>query len=106
MPKSISEKALVLASEVGSASHSDVYLYNGEIKRGADLAFILGVHQNRSQKNAILILVTAGGDAHAAYKIARYMQNNYETFTVIAPGLCKSAGTLIAVGAHCVAFAP
>ena len=104
--KLVSEAVAALAKAVSDESDSDVYLYNGEIKRGPDLAFMLSVHKQKVKKNAIFILVTAGGDAHAAYKIARYMQNNYETFTVVVPGLCKSAGTLIAVGAHCVAFAP
>ena len=94
------------ANAIRDGLEADVYFYNGTIKRGTDLKFIELVHNEKSQPNAILVLVTSGGDAHAAYKIAKYMQNNYDHFTVLVPGMCKSAGTLIAVGAHCVAFAP
>jgi len=94
------------AEKVGTESDSDVFLYNGAIRQGADLEFIQRVHDNKGRSSAILILVTSGGNPHAAYKIARYMQNNYKSFTVLVSGACKSAGTLLAVGANCVAFAP
>ena len=100
------ELSIANAKAVGDESDCDVYLYNGTIKREADLSFIQLVHEKKSKPNAILILVTSGGDPHAAYKIAKYMQSQYKHFTVLVPGMCKSAGTLIAVGAHCVAFAP
>lgn len=93
------------AKAVSEESDSDVFLYNGTIKRGADLAVIQEMYRAKRQKYAILILVTSGGDPHAAYKIARYAQNHYEAYTVLVPGMCKSAGTLIAVGANCIAFA-
>ena len=32
--------------------------------------------------------------------MARCLQSNYERFTVVIDGLCKSSGTLIALGAH------
>jgi ClpP class serine protease len=54
----------------------------------------------KRRKNAILILVTEGGDPDAAYRIARCFQEHYELFTCIVPGYCKSAGTLITIGAH------
>jgi hypothetical protein len=44
--------------------------------------------------------VTEGGDADAAYRIARSFQDHYERFICIVPGYCKSAGTLILIGAH------
>ena len=93
------------AKAVSEESDSDVFLYNGTIKRGADLTVIQGMHEAKRQKYATLILVTSGGDPHAAYKIARYAQSHYEAYTVLVPGMCKSAGTLIAVGANCIAFA-
>jgi Serine dehydrogenase proteinase len=48
----------------------------------------------------MFILVTWGGDPEGAYKIARFLQENYERFTCYVTGVCKSAGTLIALGAH------
>ena len=44
--------------------------------------------------------MTFGGDPDAAYRIARCFQKNYKRFSLYAPFHCKSAGTLIATGAH------
>jgi hypothetical protein len=52
------------------------------------------------------LLVTNGGNPDAAYKITRYLQEKYEKFTVLISGKCKSAGTLIAIGAQELAFTP
>jgi hypothetical protein len=51
-----------------------------------------------------MILVTRGGDPDVAYRIARCIQNHYEKFTVCVSGICKSAGTLLALGANELAF--
>lgn len=48
----------------------------------------------------LLILVTFGGNADAAFRICRCLQDQYEKVIVYVPGICKSAGTLLAVGAH------
>jgi hypothetical protein len=47
----------------------------------------------------LLILTTNGGDADAAYKIARHLKRCYDTFTLAVFGMCKSAGTILALGA-------
>ena len=39
-----------------------------------------------------------------AYKIARYLQNSYDSFSVLVSGYCKSAGTLLAIGASELIF--
>ena len=36
---------------------------------------------------------------HAAFRIARCLQERYEKYTVFVTGWCKSAGTIIALGA-------
>jgi ClpP class serine protease len=51
-------------------------------------------------QNLKAILVTTGGDANAAFRIARCLQQKYAEFNLFTPGWCKSAGTLIASGAH------
>lgn len=48
----------------------------------------------------LFMLVTTGGDADAAYRLATTLQNHYETITCYVTGYCKSAGTLVAIGAH------
>ena len=48
------------------------------------------------------MLVTTGGDPDCAYRIARCLQAKYEEFILYVSGCCKSAGTLVAIGAHCL----
>lgn len=80
-------------------SDSDILVYTGHITREG---FEQVVRESPSErhKNVLLILATLGGDADAAYLIARFLRRSYEHFTVFVPGLCKSAGTLLCVGAH------
>ena len=66
------------------------------------------------RRNVLLILATFGGDAHAAYRIARSFQKFHKTiqgpnnqptgnrFTVFLPSVCKSAGTILTLGADAV----
>lgn len=46
-----------------------------------------------------LFLTTYGGDPHAAYRIARCLRHHYKEIRLVVPSYCKSAGTLIAIGA-------
>lgn len=84
----------------------DIFLYNGDIKRGADLALIELVNKEKTSNECLLLLVTPGGDPDAAYKMARYLQHRYDSYKVMVSGYCKSAGTLVAIGAHEVIFTP
>ena len=66
------------------------------------------------RRNVLLILATFGGDAHAAYRIARSFQKFHKTiqgpnnqptgnrFTVFLSSVCKSAGTILTLGADAV----
>ena len=94
------------ARAVAEDSNSDVFLYNGEIQRGKDLEFIECVFENKLRDNVLLCLTTRGGSPDAGYKMARYLQDKYEEVRVLVSGLCKSAGTLIAVGATEIVFSP
>ena len=94
------------ASKACIGIDADVYLYNGPIARGHDLQCIEAVAKHVAREAALLILVTGGGDPDAAYKMSRYLQDRYGKFTVLVSGFCKSAGTLVALGAHELAFMP
>lgn len=59
--------------------------------------------QVKNRSNAILMIQTNGGVPAAAYMIAREFQEKYEKFSIIVKR-CKSAGTLLAIGAHCIYF--
>jgi len=87
----------------------DAFYYSGAIMRGSDREFIdhvLAKQKVSKTDKALLILVTPGGDPNAAYKISRCFQRTYDHFTVIIPDICKSAGTLLAVGAEELVFGP
>ena len=85
--------------EILSDEGFDILLYNGSIHyEGFDQV----VHQlpDTKRDKVLLVLVTVGGDIDAAYRIVSYLRANYTNVTVLVPGMCKSAGTLICVGAH------
>ena len=92
------------AARLAKAESCDVYFYNGEIGRRYDLEFIRTMYSAKASKSCKLLVVTNGGDPDAAYKMARYAQESYERVTILVSGLCKSAGTLMAIGGHEVAF--
>lgn len=77
---------------------ADVFLLNGVID---DAAFdqVDALSRSSQSRTVVLCLITNGGDPHAGYRIARTLKRRYERFIVLVPGLCKSAGTLITLGA-------
>jgi hypothetical protein len=89
-----------LAALIGEERDSDVMFFNGELERGLDVHLIGECIRRRRRSNVLLMLITPGGDADAAYRIARCLQRKYDRFSLYISGYCKSAGTLIALGAH------
>lgn len=79
---------------------ADIYFYSGAIDDHGFGKIVEEVGEHKSKDNAVLILTTNGGLANSAYQIARFFQQHYERFIVFCPGPCKSAGTLIVLGAH------
>jgi hypothetical protein len=91
---------------------TDVALYYGEISRNKADQIIDACRERKLRKNIMLILITHGGDPNAAYKMSRCFQIAYKTiergfensanngkFSIIIDGICKSAGTLLCIGA-------
>ena len=94
------EPIVVAATVFADARDTDVLLYTGDIERGYDdklLDMLMGM---RRRTNVLLLLCSHGGSPDAAYRIARGLQESYSKFTVLLAGRCKSAGTLLVVGAH------
>ncbi|MGB0036943.1 MAG: hypothetical protein WBP79_15850, partial [Candidatus Acidiferrales bacterium] len=88
------------ANKLALETNSDVYFFNSGIERPVDqelIDCIEGLPEKRT--NISFVLVTEGGDADAAYRMARCMQENYDKVTCIISGFCKSAGTLLVIGA-------
>ena len=57
-------------------------------------------------KDLHLMLVTPGGDGEAAVRIVRSAQARCKELTVLIPAEAKSAGTILALGAHHILMGP
>ena len=112
MVRSLDHRALFMdrLKEVAKAyartHNAPVFYYNGEINQ-LGLKKLINVVDKENQNNnrdleqrvALLILFTPGGDPHVAYKCAKLLWERYHKFRILVPGICKSAGTLLAIGA-------
>lgn len=88
------------ANRLALETESDVYFFNSGIERPHDQELIDCIGGlPRRRPNITFIMVTEGGDPDAAYRMARCMQENYAKITCIVSGFCKSAGTLLVIGA-------
>jgi ClpP class serine protease len=96
----------------------DILAYFGPIARDYDERIIHLCRKRNKRSNILLVLSTLGGDPHAGYRIARCLQEAYQTieanhgspgpknapakkgnYSVFIDGYCKSAGTLMCLGA-------
>lgn len=84
----------------------DYFIFNGDINRGIDLDFMDFISSHMEEDEVMLLLVTRGGSPDAAYKMGRYLQSRYDSVSVLVPGFCKSAGTLLAISANELVFSP
>ena len=96
----IPPEAINAASIISGNMDADVIFYNGPISEPFDHRFIEACAGRVRRDNVILVLVTDGGSADSAFKMAAWLQNHYQRFTLYITGRCKSAGTLIAMGAR------
>ena len=83
---------------------ADVFMHSGYILDEGPVKIMSEISKTKllpnSRKNALLILTTLGGYAEPAYQIANIFQRKYEKFYVYNPYYCKSAGTLLCLGAN------
>ena len=89
----------LLAAKLADERQADILLYGGDIARPADLQLVSGRGDHPRRRNVLLVLRTLGGSADAAYRIARALQQRYARLTIYIDDYCKSAGTLLALGA-------
>lgn len=89
-----------LATELAEAKQTDILVYNGEIDHESTDELIDLCDGRHRWSNVLFVLTTYGGDPHEAFRIARALQSYYNRFTLFVSGYCKSAGTLIALGAY------
>ena len=90
------------ANAVSEQYNSRVLIYSGEIDSAGvgRLLESLRLETPTKKTNTFLMLTTNGGQADAAYRIARVCQIISENFYLFVPVRCKSAGTLLALGAN------
>lgn len=90
-----------LAAEFESETSRDLILLNGPMDSGLNTKLRDCIARRTIKNDAVvLVLVTEGGLADVAYRCARLLQAKYKHVTVCIAGWCKSAGTLMAIGAH------
>lgn len=71
----------------------------------ADLSTLLEAGPPAPDEMCDVILTTYGGDPNAGYRIARCLRHHYpKGVRILIPSFCKSAGTLIAIGANEIAI--
>lgn len=89
-----------IANLIAGDTDTDILFFNGKIEKPAERKVLKLCRGRNRRKNILLVLVTNGGKADEGYRIARLLQEFYLKFTVYVPDLCKSAGTLITLGAN------
>jgi hypothetical protein len=77
---------------------TDIITYAGGVS-GSGYELVCQALENKKSEKALIALATPGGDPHAGFRIARALQHTYGSFGALVPRYCKSAGTLIVVGA-------
>lgn len=102
-----------LGEEFSEKQNADIAILFGNLIQSHAKWVIQQCSQRKRRPSLILVLATRGGDASAAYRIGRAIQELYPAeadesgnlksqFTVFLPGLCKSAGTILAIAASTI----
>lgn len=89
------------------SSQRDYYIFSGEIRGKVCEDFVKNLKEKgQSGNEATLFLTTYGGFPAWAYRMATSLQACHKSYRVCIFGPCKSAGTLIVLGAREIAFGP
>src|SRR5258708_3031009 len=99
-PDEAKKQLLEIFTTFESEQEADVFVISGTLSRTlADEVSDAIESIENLHTNVAVFLCTNGGDADAAYIIAKAFKGHYERFSLYVCGLCKSAGTLLALGA-------
>jgi len=99
-----SPEATAIMKRIVPTNDADILILNAPMERGHDESLITMLMSRPCRPNLFMILITNGGSPDAAYRIARAIQSHYTKFTVCVSGICKSAGTLLLLGANELVF--
>ncbi|MCY3843687.1 MAG: hypothetical protein OXH69_09110 [Acidobacteria bacterium] len=107
MSAELPTEANAAANELAKMYESRIVVYSGDIDNlGVGRLFESLRLEDTTRPNTLLILTTNGGQADAAYRIARLIQLTSREFLLFVPHRCKSAGTLLALGANSILMSP
>ena len=85
----------------------ELFVFSGNIEKEEVAEMQNQVEQFKNKdKKASLFLTTFGGDAHEAYRLIQCVKSSFSEIRLLLFGNCKSAGTLVAIGADELAFGP
>jgi hypothetical protein len=87
-----------VAKKLIAKSGKDIFVHSGDMMPPA-CDEMLRLARRPRRKQAYLFVCTYGGYAKTAYRIMRCLRHAYEQVTVVVAGPCKSAGTLLVIGA-------
>jgi hypothetical protein len=93
-------KVKAKANALGDALDADVFIYNFEISPPWDTFVATMVSDRKRRPNLVFFLTTEGGNADSAFRLMRFFQARYSRIFMAVNGWCKSAGTLMCIGAH------
>ena len=93
------EELFKILSPLLKEEDKEIVLYSGPLDIPYD-SNLISCYSGKQKKHALLLLATYGGNANVAYRIARCFKENFESFSVFIHTCCKSAGTLLAIGAN------
>ena len=102
-----SDLLALLKKYIDGENGRELFVFSGPI----DAEFVNAMRDDierlsNPNRNASLFLTTYGGDAHAAYRLVQCLRSCFSETRLLLYGDCKSAGTLVAIGAHELAFGP
>lgn len=95
------EHLAALLNEAGDTLDRDILIVAGAINDEIEDELIESLEKKRDKRpNALVMLMTYGGDPDSAFRMTRALQQAYKHLTLQVLKFCKSAGTLVAVGMH------
>lgn len=82
----------------------EIAIYAGNMEEASAEKFLEWASKPREHARCIVVLATPGGSASMAYRLSRAMQRNFDDVCIAIPWICKSAGTLLCLGANSLMF--
>jgi hypothetical protein len=99
------EEFQATAKKFAEDNAADLFIYKGPFDLNDGFKAIRYLSDFAYSENLNFYLLTSGGDADAAYQMARFLQRKYKKIILHVIANCKSAGTLLAIAANEIVMA-